>query len=66
VPTRGRPVEPATTLAGLAASTADHVLFLDDDVWLAPGTVARLHEAIVELGCGLVGCAVTADALLRG
>jgi hypothetical protein len=39
----------------LAASTARYVLFLDDDVWLAPGTVARLHEAITTLGCGLVG-----------
>ncbi|HVL86157.1 MAG TPA: glycosyltransferase [Pseudonocardia sp.] len=42
----------------LAASNARYVLFCDDDVWLAPGTVARLHEAIVELGCGLVGAAV--------
>ncbi|MCO1656182.1 glycosyltransferase family A protein [Pseudonocardia humida] len=42
----------------LAASDAEHVLFLDDDVWLMPGTVARLHAAIVELGCGLVGCAM--------
>jgi GT2 family glycosyltransferase len=39
----------------LARSTARYVLFLDDDIWLAPGTVARLHEAIAELGCGLVG-----------
>ena len=42
----------------LAASTAPFVLFCDDDVWLEPGTVARLHNAIVELGCGLVGAAV--------
>jgi glycosyltransferase involved in cell wall biosynthesis len=42
----------------LAASTARYVLFCDDDVWLEPGTVARLHEAIVELRCGLVGAAV--------
>lgn len=39
----------------LAQSSARFVLFLDDDVWLAPGTLARLHEAIVELGCGMVG-----------
>jgi GT2 family glycosyltransferase len=117
VPTRNRPVELATTLAGLAAqdhpfavvisdqsdgspsyatpaattmvrvlrasghpvttvrhtrrhgiaehraalltrSTARYAMFLDDDVWLEPGTVARLHEAIVELGCGLVGAAM--------
>ncbi|WP_433559926.1 glycosyltransferase family 2 protein [Pseudonocardia xinjiangensis] len=42
----------------LARSSARYVLFLDDDVWLEPGTVARLHEAIVELRCGLVGAPV--------
>jgi glycosyltransferase involved in cell wall biosynthesis len=117
VPTRNRPVELATTLAGLAAQTyqgfrllvsdqsdgppsyetppaqsmarvlrlggrdvtfmrhlprrglaehrqflldqasAPYVLFLDDDVWLEPGTVARLREAIGVLGCGFVGAA---------
>lgn len=39
----------------LARSAARHVLFLDDDVWLAPGTLARLRAAIAELGCGFVG-----------
>lgn len=42
----------------LAASTADVVLFCDDDVWLAPGTVARLHAAIQYLRCGVVGAAM--------
>lgn len=42
----------------LARSSARYVLFLDDDVWLEPGAVGRLHEAIVALGCGLVGSAV--------
>ncbi len=42
----------------LACSGARYVLFLDDDVWLEPGTVGRLHEAIVTLRCGLVGAAV--------
>jgi GT2 family glycosyltransferase len=42
----------------LAASDAEHVLFLDDDIWLVPGTIARLHQAIVELRCGMVGCAM--------
>ncbi|MFF0718866.1 glycosyltransferase family 2 protein [Micromonospora sp. NPDC003816] len=42
----------------LAASTARYVLFLDDDVWLEPGTLARLVTAIEELGCGFVGNAV--------
>jgi hypothetical protein len=39
----------------LAHSAATYVLNLDDDVWLAPGTIARLHAAISELGCGFVG-----------
>ncbi|MFR9802292.1 glycosyltransferase [Pseudonocardia sp. RS010] len=42
----------------LAGSAARYVLFLDDDVWLAPGTVALLHEAVTELGCGVVGAAM--------
>ncbi|OZM75952.1 glycosyltransferase family 2 protein [Pseudonocardia sp. MH-G8] len=42
----------------LARSSARYVLFLDDDVWLEPGALARLHEAISALGCGLVGAAV--------
>jgi hypothetical protein len=118
VPTRGRPVELATTLAGLAAQTgptmrvtisdqsdgdaswdtapaqtllrtlrrrgtevvlhrhlprrgmaeqrafllscasADAVLYLDDDVWLEPGVVARLHRALGALGCGFVAAAM--------
>lgn len=118
VPTRNRPVELATTLAGLAAqdgpafrvvvsdqsdgepsyateparamaavlerrgrpvhchrhlprrglaehrqflldqSNARYVLFLDDDVWLAPDTVASMHSAIAALRCGFVGCAM--------
>ncbi len=42
----------------LDRSRARYVLFCDDDVWLEPGTVARLHEAIVALRCGVVGAAV--------
>ncbi|GGS30934.1 glycosyltransferase family 2 protein [Actinokineospora fastidiosa] len=42
----------------LDQSRARYVLFLDDDVWLAPGTVTRLRTAIETLGCGLVGAAV--------
>ncbi|GIG90873.1 glycosyltransferase family 2 protein [Plantactinospora endophytica] len=42
----------------LDASAARYVLFLDDDVWLEPGTVDRLLTAIRELGCGFVGNAV--------
>jgi len=39
-------------------ATAPYVLFLDDDVWLEPGSLARMHTAIEELGCGVVGQAV--------
>ncbi|MCP2329839.1 MULTISPECIES: glycosyltransferase family A protein [Actinoalloteichus] len=42
----------------LDASGADLVLCLDDDVWLAPGTIARLRRALAALGCGFVGNAV--------
>ena len=42
----------------LDQATAPYVLFLDDDVWLEPGALERMHSAIVELGCGFVGEAV--------
>lgn len=41
----------------LAQSTADLVLFLDDDVWLEPGSVERMADALERLGCGFVGMA---------
>ena len=41
----------------LSEATAPFVLFLDDDVWLEPGTLRTLHEAIERLGCGVVGAA---------
>jgi len=41
----------------LEESTAEQVLYLDDDVWLEPGTLARLHDALRTLGCGFVGAA---------
>lgn len=37
---------------------AEAVLFLDDDVWLEPGSLARMVEALEELRCGFVGSAV--------
>lgn len=46
--------------AMLRRSSARYVLILDDDMWLEPGTLARLREAIVELRCGLVGAAMQA------
>lgn len=39
----------------LDRSAARYVLYLDDDVWLAPGALARLLTAIEKLGCGFVG-----------
>lgn len=41
----------------LDQSTADQCLFLDDDVWLEPGSLERLHRALDELQCGFVGMA---------
>lgn len=42
----------------LENASAPFVLYLDDDVWLEPDLLARLHAAILELGCGFVGSAV--------
>lgn len=41
----------------LERSTADQCLFLDDDVWLEPGALARLSQALDRLQCGFVGMA---------
>jgi GT2 family glycosyltransferase len=41
----------------LEQARAEFVLFLDDDVWLEPGSIGRLHQAITTLGCGFVGLA---------
>jgi glycosyltransferase involved in cell wall biosynthesis len=42
----------------LDKATGRYVLFLDDDVWLEPGTMTVLHSAITALRCGFVGCAM--------
>jgi len=42
----------------LERSSAAAVLYLDDDVWLEPGSLARMHDALRSLGCGFVGSAV--------
>jgi GT2 family glycosyltransferase len=42
----------------LDCSQADRILYLDDDVWLEPGTLNRMDTALTELGCGFVGSAV--------
>lgn len=65
---QGRPVELHRHLPrrGLAEhrqylfdlSSAPSVLYLDDDVWLEPGQLERLHTALRTLRCGFVGAAV--------
>lgn len=42
----------------LDRSSAEYVLFLDDDVWLEPQSLERMLAAIRELRCGFVGLAV--------
>ena len=42
----------------LETATAPRVLFLDDDVWLEPGALARLDRALSEQRCGFVGFGV--------
>lgn len=42
----------------LEQSAAAAVLYLDDDVWLEPGQLARLADALARLRCGFVGAAV--------
>lgn len=41
----------------LDQSEAGKCLFLDDDVWLEPGALERLAEALDRLDCGFVGMA---------
>ncbi|HSU21074.1 MAG TPA: glycosyltransferase family A protein [Variovorax sp.] len=42
----------------LAQVSAPFCLYLDDDVIVEPGLLARLHAAILAQGCGFVGSAV--------
>jgi GT2 family glycosyltransferase len=42
----------------LSRATAPAVLFLDDDVWLEPGVLSRLHQALRSLRCGFVAAAM--------
>ncbi|MDM7885542.1 glycosyltransferase [Curtobacterium sp. RHCKG23] len=46
-------------------ATAPAVLYLDDDVWLEPGTVRRMLDALHDLGCGFVGSAVQGLSYLQ-
>ena len=41
----------------LDCSSAELVLYLDDDVWLEPYSLSRMAEALQTLGCGFVGSA---------
>jgi GT2 family glycosyltransferase len=43
----------------LDCSRSGQVLFLDNDVWLEPGSLERMSAALDNLGCGFVGMAVT-------
>lgn len=49
----------------LDLSRARSVLFLDDDVWLEPGALPRLHRALGRLNCGFVGFAVQGLSFLN-
>lgn len=40
--------------AGLAVIQADHVLFVDDDVYLTPGSLRKMTKALVETGASAV------------
>ncbi|MCZ2403798.1 glycosyltransferase [Paenarthrobacter sp. Z7-10] len=42
----------------LDLAQAAQVLFLDNDIWLEPGALARMSGALTSLGCGFVGMAV--------
>jgi GT2 family glycosyltransferase len=42
----------------LSRAVADAVLYLDDDVWLEPGVLDRLHRALGALRCGFVAAAM--------
>ncbi len=49
----------------LECSTAPRVLFLDNDVWLEPGTLRRMNEALDWAGCGFIGAAVQGLSFLE-
>jgi GT2 family glycosyltransferase len=49
----------------LAEARAPYALFLDDDVLLEPGVIARMLHAIREEQCGFVGCAVIGLSYLQ-
>jgi glycosyltransferase involved in cell wall biosynthesis len=42
----------------LDQATAPYVLFSDDDLIFEPDALERMHTAIIQQGCGFVGCAV--------
>jgi GT2 family glycosyltransferase len=42
----------------LDCSSSAQVLFVDNDVWLEPGSLQRMSDALTTLDCGFVGMAV--------
>ncbi|THJ66257.1 glycosyltransferase family 2 protein [Arthrobacter echini] len=42
----------------LSLTRAPSVLFLDNDVWLEPGSLDRMSQALRRAGCGFIGSAV--------
>lgn len=49
----------------LGCTAAQRVLFLDNDVWLEPGTLQRLDEALTWGRCGFMGAAVQGLSFLE-
>ena len=49
----------------LDSSSAELVLFLDDDVWLEPHSLERMSDALHALGCGFVGSAPVGLSFLQ-
>lgn len=49
----------------LGCSSAPRALFLDNDVWLEPGTLHRMGQALDWAGCGFIGAAVQGLSFLE-
>ncbi|MHA7262735.1 glycosyltransferase [Arthrobacter sp. TMN-37] len=49
----------------LRLAEAPTVLYLDNDVWLEPGVLERMHRALTESGAGFVGSAVQGLSYLQ-
>ena len=49
----------------LSCATAERVLFLDNDVWLAPGALERMSQGMDWGRCGFIGAAVQGLSFLE-